>query len=213
MDGKVVVVTRRTRVYLDREAWEQVPPDGLYVQWVVPTDGEPAWVWAMTRAELEDIFGEVTESRSWEQYRCWHFPTPPEAIEAFKVLSHGAAQSTSSSGVLGGAAIPKHVAATRHTATPPPSSHATPPSAKAPRPNLLVPKWAAQVEDADQRHLFAVLDRNGMVEETEAIRILGTARGWRKFLLALDDLRARLPYEVEMVPTPTGSALRRVGSA
>lgn len=84
-DGRVFVHYRRTRLYLDRRAWERLegPEDVLVLRIAVP--GEPTFSLAFTRAELERVFGEVRATRSWEQVRCYHFPELPPAAESFRV--------------------------------------------------------------------------------------------------------------------------------
>jgi hypothetical protein len=83
-DGVPVVTYRRTRVYLDRDAGEMLPFDGVMVIRVCPTGREP-FALALTPDELEQTFGEVRESQSWSMHGCYHFPSGPPAAEAFKV--------------------------------------------------------------------------------------------------------------------------------
>lgn len=81
-----LVAYSSTRVFMKRDAWEMLPADGILVQWIRPS-GETPWAIAMTRTELEDVFGEVQESDSWEEARCYHFPQVPPAARAFRVLA------------------------------------------------------------------------------------------------------------------------------
>jgi len=74
----------RTRVYLDREAWEILPEDGVLLMRVRPTGGQ-RFALAFTADELEKTFGEVKQSDSWEVARCFHFPREPPAARAFLV--------------------------------------------------------------------------------------------------------------------------------
>jgi hypothetical protein len=82
--GASLVAYSSTRVFMKRDAWELLPADGILVQWVRPT-GEKPWAIALTRAELERVFGEVRESASWDEARCYHFPDVPQATAAFRV--------------------------------------------------------------------------------------------------------------------------------
>jgi hypothetical protein len=76
---------RRSRLYLDRGAWEALlSPQDVLVQRICPADG-PAVTIALTREELERVFGEVRTTRSWEDVRCTHFPVLPPAVGAFRV--------------------------------------------------------------------------------------------------------------------------------
>jgi hypothetical protein len=79
-----LVAYARTRVYVDRDAWEMLPDDGVLLMQVRPTGGT-AYSLAFTSAELEAVFGEVRNTRSWDEARCYHFPKPPSAISAFRV--------------------------------------------------------------------------------------------------------------------------------
>jgi hypothetical protein len=82
--GVKIVVYSRTRVYLDRDAREMLPADGVLLMQVRPTDGG-AYSLAFTGAELAAVFGEVRGTHSWDRVRCYHFPKPPPAISAFRV--------------------------------------------------------------------------------------------------------------------------------
>lgn len=73
-----------TRVYTKRDAWEMVPADGILVQYI-RAGGTHAWAMALTRGELEDVFGEVQESDSWDDPRCYRFPHEPAAARSFRV--------------------------------------------------------------------------------------------------------------------------------
>jgi hypothetical protein len=84
--GVSIVVYSRTRVYLDRDAWEMVPPDGVLLMQVRPTGGA-AFSLAFTASELDAVFGEVWSTRSWDRARCYHFPKAPPAVSAFRVAA------------------------------------------------------------------------------------------------------------------------------
>jgi hypothetical protein len=85
VDGVTIVTYSRTRVYLDREAWEMLPADGVLLIRVRPTTGKK-FALALTPRELEQTFGEVKLTASWET-GCYHFPTDPPAATAFVVGS------------------------------------------------------------------------------------------------------------------------------
>jgi hypothetical protein len=82
--GRTIVTYRRTRFYLDRAAWESLPPDGVLVMFVHLPNG-PQHVFAMTRTELDSVFGEVRQTNSWNTVRCYHFPSIPPAAWSFLV--------------------------------------------------------------------------------------------------------------------------------
>jgi hypothetical protein len=86
--GVRIVSYCRTRVYLDRGAWEMLPPDGVLLMRVEPSDA-PRFVLALTADELEKVFGEVRATASWRDARCYHFPTEPPAAHAFVVKVDG----------------------------------------------------------------------------------------------------------------------------
>lgn len=84
-DGRIYVHYRRTRLYLDREAWEALSdPADVLVQRIAPRDAEPFTI-ALTLAELTRYFGEVRQTRSWDEVRCYHFPQLPPAVSSFVV--------------------------------------------------------------------------------------------------------------------------------
>ncbi len=83
-DGLAIVVYQRSRVYVDRDAWEMLPHDGVLLMRVRPSH-QPAFDLVFTPEELENVFGEVRQTRSWQDVRCYHFPTNPRAIDSFRV--------------------------------------------------------------------------------------------------------------------------------
>jgi len=91
--GMPIVSYCRTRVYLDRDAWEMLPPDGVLLMRVQPTDG-PRFVLALTVDELEKVFGEVRTTASWRDARCYHFTSEPPAAHAFVVKIDGTATAS-----------------------------------------------------------------------------------------------------------------------
>lgn len=84
--GRTFVRYSRTRVWLDRDAWEALTkPDDVLVQ-RVRYPGKPIYAVALTRSELETVFGEVRHSESWNTVRCYHFPVEPPAIRSFRIV-------------------------------------------------------------------------------------------------------------------------------
>jgi hypothetical protein len=82
---RLIVHYSRPRFWLDRDAWEFLGrADDVLVQRIRPSGGT-AFTIALTRAELEQVFGDVCHTRSWSAVRCYHFPKLPPAIEAFRV--------------------------------------------------------------------------------------------------------------------------------
>jgi hypothetical protein len=77
-DGLEIITYRRHRVYLDRAAWEMLPDDGVLLMRVQPASGQ-SFALAMSRQELEAVFGSVRSTRSWATARCYHFSTVPPA--------------------------------------------------------------------------------------------------------------------------------------
>lgn len=83
-EGLPIVVYQRPRVYVDRDAWEMLPADGVLLMRVCPAL-ETAFDLVFTPAELENVFGEVRATRSWDDVRCYHFPSNPRAVDSFRV--------------------------------------------------------------------------------------------------------------------------------
>jgi hypothetical protein len=86
-EERTLVHYSRTRVWLDRDAWEALAAPGDVLVQRVRYPGRRPYTIALTRSELERVFGEVRESRSWDDVRCYHFQKEPPAIEAFRVAS------------------------------------------------------------------------------------------------------------------------------
>jgi hypothetical protein len=80
-----LVAYARTRVYVDRDAWEMLPAGGVLVMQVRDRDGVVEESYAFTADELTAVFGEVRVTRIWEQVRCYHFPKAPPAVTSFRV--------------------------------------------------------------------------------------------------------------------------------
>ena len=86
-DGLTGVIYRRTRVYIDRQAWEMLADGGVFILQVRPTESAP-FALAFTNAELEQVFGEARETPSWAKARNYSFPAPPDAVASFIVNDH-----------------------------------------------------------------------------------------------------------------------------
>ena len=82
--GRRIVAWSSTRVHMKRDGWELVTPDSLVVIWVRPR-GEDPWALAMSPSELERTFGEVAQSRSWDEVREYHWPRASVAAKSFRV--------------------------------------------------------------------------------------------------------------------------------
>ena len=117
-DGLPIVTYRRTRVYVDRDAWEMLPPGAVLFMRVRPRD-EPGLDLVFTAEELEDVFGEVRRQGSWDQIRCVHFKDHPRAVESFRVgnpippsaaVTSTAGGRTPASGNAGSRRLPRSVA-------------------------------------------------------------------------------------------------------
>jgi hypothetical protein len=93
VDGLTIVTYSRPRVYLDREAWEMLPADGVLLMRVRPTGGTK-FALAFTAQELEQTFGEVKKTDSWLT-GCYHFPVEPPAARAFVVGRAGGGSTKS----------------------------------------------------------------------------------------------------------------------
>lgn len=87
--NRLLVHYSRPRLFLDRDAWEALrSPEDVLVQRIRPRSAESFTV-AITKAELERVFGDVRLTRSWNDERCYHFPNLPPAVKAFRVALHG----------------------------------------------------------------------------------------------------------------------------
>lgn len=83
--GRVFAHYRRSRLHLDRSAWESLPSAQDVLVLRIAADGEAPFTIAMTRAELDRVFGEVRLTESWETVRYYSFPKLPPAVAAFRV--------------------------------------------------------------------------------------------------------------------------------
>lgn len=160
--GTMVITYRRARVWMDRDAWEMLPNDGILVQWIVPTSGDP-WVIALSHDELHEVFGEVVGTKSWEQYRCWHFPTPPRAAASFKV-------HTNLPGV------------------PPQAARSAPQRAKAPAPKPNKRTDGPLAPEQALAKVAAHLQQHGQASEAQLVTLVGSARAYRMVQRKRDEL-------------------------
>ncbi len=186
-----VVTYSRTRVYMDRDAWEMLEPGDVLVQRVRPT-GAPHWTIALTLEELERSFGEIRESDSWDNVRCYHFPKVPQAALSYVVgqVPAGRAQP---------AARPARSRPVPAPTSPPPVF----PEALAGAP------WLSSIPDEPVRLVFALIAHHGALTEAEVTRILGGPRPFRSFSNRLEAYLRRLPFGVEVEVTPAGKRYLR----
>ena len=128
-DGLPIVLFQRPRVYVDRDAWEMLPPDGVLLMRVRPTH-EAAFDLVFTPQELENVFGEVRDSASWDDVRCYHWKNEntPRAVASFRVAADSVSgaiatnrQTRASSADAGGPAAARPTSARRLTLTAPPT--------------------------------------------------------------------------------------------
>jgi hypothetical protein len=83
--GRTLAHYSRTRMHLDRDAWEALTSEGDVLVLRIQAKGDEPFTVALTRSELERVFGPVRETASWDRARCYHFPTLPPDVEAFRV--------------------------------------------------------------------------------------------------------------------------------
>ena len=84
-DGAITVLAySRTRLHLDREAWEALPSNGVSLVRICGEDAPPLHFCA-SRDELDAVFGEVRQTDSWDTYRFYSFRSLPPAARAFFV--------------------------------------------------------------------------------------------------------------------------------
>jgi hypothetical protein len=121
-DGLPIVVYERRRVWVDRDAWEMLPVDGALLMRVRPTK-EPAFDLVFTPQELENVFGEVRDTGSWDKLRYYHFPNNPRSIDSFLVSD--SAGPRAGSGTEPASPPPT---ATRRTSEPPARRRPQPPT-------------------------------------------------------------------------------------
>lgn len=84
VNGRAVFHYSKTRLHLDRKAWEALPPNGILAIRIEPR-GKAPFTLALTRQELEATFGEVRKTNAWNTDRGYQFPKLPPAAEAFRV--------------------------------------------------------------------------------------------------------------------------------
>jgi hypothetical protein len=189
--GRNVVVTySATRVNLKRDAWEMLAPGDVLVVRIRP-QGEPHWTIAMTLDELEHSFGEVKQTRSWENPRWYNFRKVPPAALSYVV----------------GSATTERRAPVRRT-SPPPEPVPAAPTAAIPE-ALADEPWLSGLPDDPTRVVFALIAHHGVLTEAEITRIMGGPRRFRSFSNRLEAYLRRLPFGVEVEPTPSGKRYLR----
>lgn len=70
--------------------------------------------------------------------------------------------------------------------------------------------WAASFEDEAVRAVFLHVEAHGSITESELIAKLGTARAARKFALAFEDHKKKLPFKMKNEPSASGKRYVRV---
>ena len=104
-DGRVILHYSRTRLYFLRDAWEALPEDGILLIRVAPED-QPPFSLAFNRKELEDTFGSIRNTDSWEKLRCYHYPRLPAKALPF-IVPQPASSPTQRSLVPRSSTVPK----------------------------------------------------------------------------------------------------------
>ena len=84
-DGRTVVTYSRTRFHLDRDGWELLPEDGVFLPRIRKVGQQTLTTFAFTKLELEEVFGHVCRTHSWNDKRCYHYPNIPAAARRFCV--------------------------------------------------------------------------------------------------------------------------------
>jgi hypothetical protein len=166
--GIPIVSYCRTRVYLDRDAWEMLPANGVLLMRVQPTDGT-RYALAFTADELEKVFGEVRATASWRDARCYHFPSEPPAARAFLVNIDGS-RNDPAAPTLSRPTSP----APQQTPTPAPRPTATPPSSS---PTIMVDPH--QDEPTDAFHAWAEAWYARLGVRPESAQYLDAVIAWR----------------------------------
>ncbi len=88
-DGRIVVSYSRTRFHLDRDAWEMLPEDGIFLPRIRTTNRQSLMAFAFTKRELEEAFGHIRATVSWKDKRCYHYPKVPVAALPFCIARCG----------------------------------------------------------------------------------------------------------------------------
>lgn len=73
---RMVIFTRKSRLWLQRDWVDCLPPDGIFLQRIEPRGGPVTWI-AMTRRELEATFPRVIARSDWGAAP-YHWPKIPE---------------------------------------------------------------------------------------------------------------------------------------
>jgi hypothetical protein len=84
-DGTLTVLAYcRTRLDINRKAWETLPADGVLLVRIRQSSGLRLHFCA-SRSELDAVFGEVRETPSWDKYRHYSFPDLPQGAKSFLI--------------------------------------------------------------------------------------------------------------------------------
>ena len=78
------------------------------------------------------------------------------------------------------------------TQPPPPPAPGEPP----PAPTATATAWLQQIPEGGMRQIFEHLAAHGSITEAEATKMMGSARAYRKFANAIDDLKKKAPFDV-----------------
>jgi hypothetical protein len=78
------------------------------------------------------------------------------------------------------------------TQPPPPPAPGEPP----PAPTATATAWLQQIPEGGMRQIFEHLSAHGSITEAEATKMMGSARAYRKFANAIDDLKKKAPFDV-----------------
>lgn len=85
------------------------------------------------------------------------------------------------------------------------SSGTGPPSSRTPS------SWADAIGDEAVRKVFEHIERHSAITETEATRLLGSPRAFRRFSAALDDYFSKLPFRIRTEIAESGKRYVREG--
>ena len=88
-----VVFHSKNRLWLDRNKIETLEtPSSLFIQEIDPTPASLAKGYrhghvVLTYHELIATFGKHFNTQSWEKFRCYHMPTPPQKMQPYFIAS------------------------------------------------------------------------------------------------------------------------------
>ena len=148
-DGRTIIAYTRTRLHLDRGAWEALPSGGILLVQVIETSGARA-AFAFTADELASYFGHVRQTASWADARYYCWPTLPHKAMPFAVRLDG---RTATPILSEAAPAPMQKRRTPAAPSEPSRRSATPPSIRPKNTALPLPpagaravEWAQDVE-------------------------------------------------------------------